>query len=250
MVRQLRQMSETGIYHVMARGVNKQPLFEEDADSRKFLEVLADCKNADNFELFAYCLMGNHFHLLVRPSSDETLTTLFQRIGARYVGWFNRKYDRVGHLFQDRFASEAVEDETYFLSCLRYILQNPVAAGICASPFDYEFSSAREYERRSRGLTDIDMALDMIGENEFRDFICAAPEYRHLDVASTRSLTDADLRKVMVRVSGCMTASEFQQLAREERNLALMEMRRAGGSIRQVSRLTGISVGIVRRFTA
>ena len=248
MARAARQRSETGIYHVMLRGVNRQSIFEEPADYRRFLEVIASCKEVGEFELYAYCLMGNHVHMLMRPTEHEPLELVFRRIGVCYVSWFNRKYDRVGHLFQGRYASEAIGDDSYFLSCLRYILRNPVAAGICSSPFDYRFSSAREYAGKATGPTDTALALDMIGRDCFAEFVNAECNRKHLDLDVAFRVTDADLRAVMLRETGRSDASSFQSLDRVRRNQVLAALRLAGGSIRQVSRLTGASEGVIRKF--
>ena len=248
MTRTARKISESGIYHVMARGVNKQPIFEETADYRKLVKVLADCKAIANFEMFAYCLMQNHFHLLIRPSEMEPLAQLFRRIGGRYVVWFNRKYGRTGHLFQDRFASEPIDGDPYFLSCARYILQNPVQAGICASPCDYEFSSMREYAARSGTLTDIDMLTEMVGGKNIVAFLSEEPTNRHIDVGLSRfRLTDDEARGIMQAVCGCSDTAEFQRLDKRRRDVALTQMGVAGVSIRQASRIAGVGTGVVRR---
>ena len=247
MARVARQKSESGVYHAMARGVNKQPIFEEEGDYEKFVEVILACKEAGRFELFAYCLMENHFHLVMRPSDQEPLETVFRRIGGRYVVWFNRKYGRSGPLFQGRFKSEPVEDDAYFLSVVRYVVQNPVAAGICASPFDYRHSSAREYLGDVAGPTDTGMLLDMVGDADIGRFLTERPACDHIDFDSAYRPTDADMRRAMLEACGCASAADFQRLPREERDAALAEMRRRGGSIRQVSRLTGVGTGVVRR---
>ena len=109
----------------MLRGINQQVIFEEDDDRRFFLHTLKKAKEASGFKLYAFCLMTNHVHLLIEPA-EEPLEIVFKRIGTRYAGWYNRKYERVGHLFQDRYRSEKVETEQYFLTALRYIIQNPM----------------------------------------------------------------------------------------------------------------------------
>ena len=232
----------------MARGVNRQPIFEGEDDYAKFIEVLRGCKDAGHFELFAYCLMENHFHLVLRPSDHEPLETVFRRIGGRYVVWFNRRYGRVGHLFQDRFKSEPVEDDAYFLSVVRYVVQNPVVAGICASPFDYRHSSASEYLRCVGELTDIDLLFGMVGDMELESFLKEKPDRCHIDIDSVCRPTDADMRQIMLDICGCASTADFQRLAKDERDRALAEMRNRGGSIRQVSRLTGVGTGIIRRL--
>lgn len=118
MPRQQRKKSSSGIYHVMLRGINQQQIFHDDEDNKKFIKVLADCKAVSEFEIFAYCLMRNHVHILIKEGK-EPLDLIFKRIGGRYVYWYNTKYNRVGHLFQDRYKSEPVETDEYFLMVLR-----------------------------------------------------------------------------------------------------------------------------------
>ena len=102
MPRRARKQSETGIYHVMLRGIDRQLIFEDSEDYIWFLDIVEECREVCNFQLYAYCLMGNHVHLLLKVQ-DEGLETIFKRIGGRYVYYYNVKYQRVGHLFQDRF---------------------------------------------------------------------------------------------------------------------------------------------------
>ncbi|MCL2672285.1 MAG: transposase [Clostridiales bacterium] len=125
MPRTARRKSENGLYHVMLRGINQQQIFHDNEDNEKFLAVLKECKKVSEFELHAYCLMGNHVHLLLRTGKEE-LEQIFKRIGVRYVYWYNWKYKRTGHLFQDRYKSEPVENDEYYFTVLRYIHQNPI----------------------------------------------------------------------------------------------------------------------------
>ena len=144
MPRQAREKSSTGIYHVMLRGINQQQIFEEQEDYLKFLEIVKEYKIISKFEIYAYCLMGNHIHLLIKVL-EEPLEQIFKRIGGKFVYWYNIKYQRVGHLFQDRFKSEPVETTDYFLTVIRYIHQNPIKAGLCKELIDYPYSSYKEY---------------------------------------------------------------------------------------------------------
>lgn len=90
--------------------------------------------------------MGNHVHILIKEGKED-LGNVMRRIGASYVYWYNVKYDRVGHLFQDRFKSEAVEDNRYLLSVLRYIHQNPLKAGIVSDIREYKWSSYKQMKK-------------------------------------------------------------------------------------------------------
>ena len=120
MPRQARRKSKSGIYHVMLRGINKQVIFEDEEDSLKFLETLKNYKAISGYKIFAYCLMSNHIHLLLKVEK-ENLDLIIKRIAGSYVYWYNWKYHRSGHLFQDRFKSEPVEDDMYFLTVIRYM---------------------------------------------------------------------------------------------------------------------------------
>ena len=162
MPRTQRKKSTSSIYHVMLRGINQQQIFEDEEDYLRFLSVLRECKEVSEYKLYAYCLMGNHVHLLLQEGK-EPLDLIFKRIGSRFVYWYNLKYQRVGHLFQDRYKSEPVETEAYFLTALRYILQNPMKAGLEETPGTYGWSSYASYAGRSDGLTDSEMAIDLQG---------------------------------------------------------------------------------------
>ena len=104
-----------------------------------------------NYILYAYCLMSNHIHLLIRERED-TIGMAIKRIASSYVYYYNHKYSRDGHLFRERFKSEPVNDMAYFVTLLRYIHQNPLKAGMVADVKDYEFSSWGEYRDRTSTL--------------------------------------------------------------------------------------------------
>ncbi len=107
MPRQARKKSKTGIYHIMVRGINRQNIFEDDEDYSIFIHTIRKNKEKSKFELYGYCIMGNHVHLLSREGK-EPLSLTMQRICSSFVFWYNLKYDRVGHLFQERYKSEVV----------------------------------------------------------------------------------------------------------------------------------------------
>ncbi len=140
-----RKVSLTGVYHVMLRGNNKEKVFIDDLDIRKFLWILGDLKKELNFDIFAYCFMVNHVHLLLREPECGLISKFMQRLECRYVRWHNIKYDRCGHLFQNRFKSEPVESVGYFKTLVRYIHNNPVKAGMCDRAGDYADSSYKYY---------------------------------------------------------------------------------------------------------
>ena len=125
MPRKARLKSQSGIYHIVMRGINRQQIFIEDEDYHRFLQTLKYYKESSGYNIYAYCLMRNHLHILLKEGS-EPLAQIMRRICGKFVYWYNQKYDRVGYLFQDRFKSEPVEDDAYFLTVLRYILPIPL----------------------------------------------------------------------------------------------------------------------------
>ncbi|MEN6325889.1 MAG: transposase [Syntrophomonas sp.] len=143
MPRNARQKSESGIYHIMVRGINRQDIFHDDEDMQRYLETIAHMKKENRFKVYGFCLMTNHVHILVQEKEEE-ISRVMKRIGTSYAWWYNSKYDRVGHLFQDRYKSEGVDNDAYLLSVRRYIHKNPMMAGLAQEPEDYRWSSANE----------------------------------------------------------------------------------------------------------
>jgi putative transposase len=248
MPRSARRKSESGIYHVMLRGINQQVIFEDEEDNKKFLEVLNDCKAVSGYKLFAYCLMGNHIHLLIKVEKED-LEQIFKRIGGRFVYWYNGKYSRVGHLFQDRYKSEPVETDEYFLAVLRYIHQNPFQAGI-SKTVDYKWSSYHEYiSPKEDQLTDTEFALEMTGKDEFVNFNNQINDDKCLELEDIKfRLTDEQAKKVMTKISKCNNVSEFQTLDIKKRDNYIRAFKENDMSVRQISRLTGMNFGIVRKI--
>ena len=247
MSRAARKKSSTGIYHVMLRGINKQIIFGDNEDNEKFLYTLNDCKMISKFELYGYCLMGNHVHLLIKEG-EEGLDQVFKRIGSRYVFWYNWKYMRSGHLFQDRYKSEVVEDDLYFVVVLRYIHQNPKKAGLCKALSDYKWSSYNEYIQKS-GIVDFEFAMEIIGNSNFIEFmnedrndVCM----EHID--KNKRLTDEELIKI-IEAKYSIKTMLIQSQPREKMERILKDVLKTETvSTRQLSRVTGISTNIIWRL--
>ena len=248
MPRQARRKSKSGIYHIMLRGINQQQIFEDSEDCEKFLQILKDCKAISEYKLFAYCLMGNHIHLLVQEEK-EPVEQVMKRLATRFVYWYNIKYQRAGHLFQDRFKSEPVEDDAYFMTVIRYIHQNPVKAGLCKKLSDYKYSSYNDFLSNS-DLIDKDFVLGIIPFELFEDFNSQSTNDKCLEIEDKPivRVTDEQAQRIIYKYSKCKSVAEFQNLNIKQRDRCLIKFRENGLSIRQISRLTGASFGIVRKF--
>lgn len=250
MARTARKESSTRIYHVMLRGINRQTIFEDDEDYQKFLWTMKDTKEKSGYEIYAYCLMSNHIHLLLKEVTED-LGIVFRRIGASYVYWYNWKYSRRGHLFQDRYKSEVVENDGYFLTVIRYIHQNPLKAGIVKDIADYRWSSFGEYIGEP-GICDIDFALNMFSTDRekavklFKEFNLAENDDRCLDYDQDVRLNDAEATDFIKSISGVGSPTEVQGFDKWKRNEVIKACKEKGLSFRQIERLTGVSFGVIR----
>ncbi len=132
------------IYHVMLRGNAKQTIFHREEEYRYFEDILAQGLEQYSLMLHAYCWMENHVHMALQVT-DKPLSKLMQNISQRYTQWFNKRYDRVGHLFQGRYKAILVDKDAYLLDLIRYIHLNPVRANMVSNPIDYPLSSHAAY---------------------------------------------------------------------------------------------------------
>jgi len=140
MTRPLRIEYDGALYHVTSRGNARQDVFLDDRDYLEFLEVLCATVKRFNWLLHAYCLMGNHYHLLIE-TPDGNLSAGMRQLNGIYTQRFNRRHGRVGHIMQGRYKSIVVEKETYLAELSRYIVLNPVRAGMKKSPEQWRWSS-------------------------------------------------------------------------------------------------------------
>ncbi len=142
MARPLRIEYAGAVYHVTSRGNARQKIYFDDADRELFLAKLSEATERYGFVVHAYCLMGNHYHLLVETPKPN-LSLGMQRINGEYTQAFNRRHRRVGHLFQGRFKAIVVEKGSHLLELSRYVVLNPVRARMVKRPQDWPWSSYR-----------------------------------------------------------------------------------------------------------
>lgn len=163
MPRRSREFSSTQIYHVMIRGNERKRLFLDDQDYWKLVKILRAVKDELEYKMYAFCIMNNHAHLLINDYNNQ-LPQIMKGINTSYALYFNKKYDRVGHVFQGRYKSQAIEDDTYLLVAVRYIHNNPVKARLVNEPAQYKWSSYSAYIHDNEcfgDLIDVDMILSL-----------------------------------------------------------------------------------------
>lgn len=239
MPRQARCFSESEYYHVMIRGNNKQDIFYDDEDRERFSETMQRFSVETVVGIIAWCLMSNHVHLLLKT---EKMPDLFmKKLGCSYVPYFNRKYGRIGHLFQDRYKSEAIRNDRYMLAVIRYIHMNPEKAHICKMN-EYKWSSYSEYLGENK-TANTEMILEMLGGSEgYIQFMETADSDLYLD--DRYGLTE---KEALNKFSELFPkgVSSIQSLPRNERNNAVARLSDAGLTAAQICRITGLGKNIV-----
>lgn len=260
MPRSARKECGYGIYHVMMRGINRQAIFDDDEDCQRFMDILADLpfQHDDDGRLlpirtcaiYAWCLMSNHFHLLVMEK-DWKIAEVIKSLASSYVYYYNKKNERIGHLFQERFKSEPCNDMEYFTTLLRYIHQNPVKAGIVEDAADYEWSSwkqdyLRDPDESGWPISHVRSVLKRISLEELTALVNEPCNANCVDVDNTRRLQDSEVKDFIAAQCGAKSVAEFQRLTTEEQTRIVKATKVEGASIRQVMSHTGWSYRRVR----
>ncbi len=245
MPRSARQKSESGVYHIMVRGINRQDIFHDDEDRLRYLTTLDRFTRQGKLTVFGFCLMDNHVHVLL-AEGDEPLGETMRRLGTSYVFWYNNKYTRVGHLFQDRFRSEPVESDDHLLAVLRYIHQNPVKANLTES-CDYRWSSYGNYtgvDMVLPGLVDTREAAGLLGSTQH--FVEFTNSPGRVDLCAfdrpPNQLVDSVVAGHLSTLLANIGLDALQDASLVDRTLIIRQLRSLqGSSVRQIARVTGLS---------
>ena len=254
MTRMQRSVSSTDIYHVIDRGAGRRLLFEDDADRLFFLGKLSEFKDQNGADVLAWCLMGNHAHLLVRCPADS-LVRMMRSLNTSFGRYYNGRHAHVGPVFQDRYKSYPVESEAYLMETVRYIHLNPQSAGIGRCD-EYEWSSYRSYFEEE-SLCDTTFILNVFGgEGPFVAFHQDAADHQEIldlvsdgeGVAIRRStIPDGEAVELAKTMFGDEFANAIASMPKADRDAAIRRLKGCGLSIRQIERLTGIGRGIIQK---
>ena len=171
MPRKNRKIYKGGVYHIISRGNESRNIFKSYFDYIRFLKILKEEQENCNIEIICYCLMPNHIHLMLKLS-ETNLSLFMYKLLFYYSRWFNIKYNRMGHLFQNRFKSEVVEDGYYTIELIRYIHLNPCRANLVQHPIDYQWSSFKSLKEQEKDKIVSNYALGFFSTiKSFEDFI-------------------------------------------------------------------------------
>lgn len=259
MARKARIRSSLNLYHVIIRGINKQDIFIDNQDKNKLIKELSIAKEKFNFKLYAYVIMPNHLHMVIKEN-DTSISKIMHRIQLCYSEYLNIKYQRVGHVFQGRFTSKNIENEEYLKCVIRYVHLNPDKAKI--EKYDlYYWSSYKQYieKRQNNDLVDTEEILRLFGSNKeslkekFIEYHKEKSKYDYksedVEFEMMNKLDDSTLIRIITEEMNIPNIYEVQKLNNTYRDKILIELLSIRGTTaKQISRITGISINIIQKI--
>ncbi|MCI9246697.1 MAG: hypothetical protein HFJ30_06210 [Clostridia bacterium] len=245
------QKSYTNVYHIILRSINQQEIFYDNIDRRKFLNCLKITKEKYHYDLYSYILMNNHVHLLIMDK-ENNLSKIIQSLATSYAMYFNKKYQRIGHVFYNRFKSKEIENLSYFLNIIRYIHFNCEKAKICK--FDkFYWSSYHEFFKIT-SLTDTKKVLKIIELNP-NEFQYIHEEYRRIkgfekdnfEMEETILDDESAIQKIkeILKIDNLVDIQNFNNKKRDEIISEIAKIERIRKN--QIARILGVSERLIYR---
>ena len=244
-----REKSNTNVYHIIVRGINRQDIFLDKQDFMKFLKEIERTKKTYLYELYAYVLMPNHVHLVINDVNNN-LSTIMQSLNVSYTYYFNKRYERVGHLFENRFKSKNIERESYLKNVIRYVHKNPENAGIKGQ---YLWNSYREYLSNKQILVDKQFIVDLF-ENSIENFKKFHEDYiKNQDIDKDyemiAKIEDEDAIELMKEISKEENLIKIQNYDKDRKKEIVQKFVRIEGITKvQIARILGISKSTIDRM--
>lgn len=249
MPRQARKESYTKVYHIILRGNNKQKLFLDNEDYRKMIKEIKRTKEKFQYQLWGYCLMPNHIHLMIFDMNNK-ISKIMQSIEIAYSSYYCKKYEKVGHLFQNRFLSKNVETKEYLVELCRYIHRNPEKAKI-EKMENYKWSSYQQFLGKS-GIVETQKILSFFGQNReqaIKQFIYFHKKgiedelgNKEIEFEMRTKLTDQETKRRIEKILKLEDIKALEEYASKEKFEMIQRLKKMiGVSKSQIARITGIS---------
>lgn len=245
------QKGYTNVYHIILRSINQQEIFYDNSDHKKFIKCIQQTKEKYVYELYAYVLMNNHIHMLIN-AKENNMSKIMQSLAISYAMYFNKKYNRIGHVFYNRFKSKNIETEGYLLRTLRYIHFNPEKAGICEYS-KYKWSSYSEYLNEATIVNR--EIIDNLFERDIERFKEFHNEYKNTEDSeeefegnSTLKLTDdmaIEKIKTHLKIDNLIEIQNFSNRKRDETIRKINEIK--GIERKQLARILGLNERTIYR---
>lgn len=186
MPRIARVYSQTTFFHVITQGIERSYIFKYDDDIKYYIKVMNELIEEYKLKIIAYCIMNNHAHILINVESTENLSKYMHRLNTKYAIFYNKKHNRVGYVFRDRYKSEGIYNEVQLYNCIEYIYNNPVKAGICKFPWEYPYSNYKKTKtvpKKSYKFLEVESNKELIENKEqLREKIINLKESKRLSL--------------------------------------------------------------------
>ena len=169
-----RSYIKTPFFLLLTQGINKSYIFEKPEDIKYHIKIMHNLAKEQKIKIIAYCIMNNHAHILIETQEIRELSKYMQRLNTKYGKYYNKKYDRVGYVFRDRYKSEGIYSEKHLYNCMKYIYENPVKAGICNKAADYPFKKYKKIDKKINGkytFIDVEQNKEKICEEIITEFL-------------------------------------------------------------------------------
>lgn len=177
MPRYARKDITSKFIHLMVQGINKEYIYKDEVEIKTYLKYLREKIQNKDLKIVSYCMMNNHAHFLIYYNDINNVSKLMSQVNTKYARFYNNKNSRCGIVFRNRYKSEEILTHSHLITCIKYIHNNPVKAGMCEKPEDYRYSSYNEYKNKKCILLDwhfiqeisnkFDISIDNILKNEF-----------------------------------------------------------------------------------
>ena len=209
--------------------------------------IIQAVKDELGFELYAYCYMNNHVHLVIKENKIGEISLIMKKILTRYVMYYNRKYERSGSLIGNRYKSKPIETERYLLPLIAYIHRNPVESGLVNEIGNYKYSSYKAYLDKRDKIVDTEFLLSLIDKGQYlQEHIKEQGDFvDYVAVRNSKKRTEGDIRRTIMDCIGGIEPHQLKKLNNCERDNILRRLRNVGLSIREIERATGISRGVI-----
>jgi len=246
----------------MLRGNERKDIFIDKQDKKKFIKTVIQKKADEAFKLYAYCIMDNHVHLVIKEQK-EPISRIVKKITTSFAYYFNNKYKRVGHLFQDRYKSETIEDEPYLISVIRYIHNNPEKAGISKKE-RYKWSSYSNYIEilgKTIELPEIKEILEIFSldtKKALKEFINYSNKYEEKNFLEMKKIIESEINEENVEEyineylksrSSKKENLKKRENVEERENLVQQLLRKSNFSRRKIAILIGVNREAVRKVS-
>lgn len=254
MSRQPRQKSSTGLYHVTARGNAHQLIFEDDDDRMALLLRLKNSFRQSDISVLSWCFMSNHFHLVLEDPKDA-MSPSMKRALSSYVLNFNTRHQRVGHLFQDRFYSTPVLDDSHFLTAIDYVHLNPARA-YGGSILGYRWSSLNAFVLGHDEFAFCDMCRVQelsslcVDQRAYLSHLYDVLKLDSITYGMREKLSDEDALRLVRHLAAPFDACDIKALDKNQRSAIMIRARKAGVTVGQLVRCCGLGEATVKRATA